>query len=179
MRHCEILLDSDDSLPGEMLLEGVGDEVLIFLVVFFLLCLTAWILFKLVTVRSAHVHPDSVDQVAAVRRGRRAAGGTRPSSSPGPEPQSLGPRAGGGPVQDTPCPVCLDPNVQYCVETNCGHRFCAHCILQYWRLDQWPSPARCPVCRRQVSLHRYLTEVHAMTGCGVCAGQFTAACSSR
>ena len=40
----------------------------------------------------------------------------------------------------------------YPIETNCGHVFCARCILQYWHADRWPNTCRCPVCRREVSL---------------------------
>ena len=48
------------------------------------------------------------------------------------------------------CPICLG-GVTYAVETNCGHVFCAECLLTYWQHDQWPRPARCAVCRRLVS----------------------------
>lgn len=116
-------------------------------------CVLLWLLVRYMRSRPSNLHPDSVDQVAAVRRGRRgpAAASTsdsstaRQSSSGG-----TGPRRTSSGGVDTRCPVCLDPHMQYGVVTNCGHTFCAHCILQYWRLDQWPSPARCPVCRRQV-----------------------------
>jgi len=151
-----------------MLVEGVGDEVAVFLAVFSLLCLVVWVLLKLLTVRSAHVHPDSVDQVAAVRRGRRVTLGEQSSSPSDSQPRPQGPRADSGHIQDRSCPVCLDLNIQYGVETNCGHRFCAHCILQYWRLDQWPNPARCPVCRRPVSHHGHQLLVLIMTDLGMC-----------
>ena len=49
------------------------------------------------------------------------------------------------------CPVCLGP-ITYITETNCGHRFCAQCILMYWRTDRWPRACRCPVCRREVNI---------------------------
>ena len=49
------------------------------------------------------------------------------------------------------CPVCLG-GVVYPVETNCGHTFCAQCVLAYWHADRWPSTCRCPVCRREVTL---------------------------
>ena len=49
------------------------------------------------------------------------------------------------------CPVCLGP-ITYIAETNCGHRFCAQCILMYWRTDRWPRACRCPVCRREVNI---------------------------
>ena len=49
------------------------------------------------------------------------------------------------------CPVCLGP-ITYIAETNCGHRFCAQCILMYWKTDRWPRACRCPVCRREVNI---------------------------
>ena len=49
------------------------------------------------------------------------------------------------------CSVCLGP-ITYPVETNCGHSFCAECVLAYWHADRWPSACRCPVCRREVTL---------------------------
>ncbi|XP_064477098.1 E3 ubiquitin-protein ligase RNF170-like isoform X1 [Ornithodoros turicata] len=53
---------------------------------------------------------------------------------------------------DSQCPICLgEPHLP--VETNCGHLFCAHCLVQYWQLGQWGTrPVRCPVCRQQVSV---------------------------
>ena len=58
------------------------------------------------------------------------------------------------------CPVCLGPIV-YIVETNCGHRFCAQCILMYWRTDRWPRACRCPVCRREVNILLTLPQMEA------------------
>lgn len=37
------------------------------------------------------------------------------------------------------------------VGTNCGHTFCAPCILR-WQREKWPDPCECPICRRQVGL---------------------------
>lgn len=50
-----------------------------------------------------------------------------------------------------PCPVCLNvPN--YPVETNCGHLFCAQCLITYWRHGNWIGAIRCPVCRQTVTV---------------------------
>lgn len=52
------------------------------------------------------------------------------------------------------CPICLE-EVQEAwkqVETNCGHLFCAQCILIHWEHDaRYPRACLCPNCRRQVS----------------------------
>ncbi len=135
--------------------EGFGDEVLQCAVTFSAGCLLLWVLVMYVRSRPSNLHPDSVEQVAAVRRGRRGIVGANNNTSDvsgsgqsGGSPGSVGTGSG----VDSRCPVCLDPRMEHGVVTNCGHTFCAHCILQYWRLDQWPHPARCPVCRRQVRL---------------------------
>lgn len=52
---------------------------------------------------------------------------------------------------DNHCPICLN-NPQYPVETNCGHLFCAQCVILYWRHGNWRGAIRCPVCRQQVSV---------------------------
>nr|XP_042908896.1 E3 ubiquitin-protein ligase RNF170 isoform X2 [Parasteatoda tepidariorum] len=51
---------------------------------------------------------------------------------------------------DQICPVCLArPN--YPVETNCGHLFCAQCVITYWRHGNWIGAIKCPVCRAVVT----------------------------
>jgi RING finger protein 170 len=53
---------------------------------------------------------------------------------------------------DNNCPVCLN-EPRFPIETNCGHLFCAQCIIVYWRHGQWRGgPVKCPVCRQQVSV---------------------------
>lgn len=62
------------------------------------------------------------------------------------------------------CPVCLG-RVQHSIQTNCGHRFCAECMLEYWRHDQWPRPARCPVCRTTVSYRESFVQGRLLNQC--------------
>nr|XP_006824323.1 PREDICTED: E3 ubiquitin-protein ligase RNF170-like isoform X2 [Saccoglossus kowalevskii] len=52
---------------------------------------------------------------------------------------------------DLQCPVCLQ-DAQYPTETNCGHVFCANCIITYWRHGSWLGAVHCPVCRQQVTI---------------------------
>merc|ERR1711963_888286 len=49
------------------------------------------------------------------------------------------------------CPICQD-DLKLAAETNCGHWFCAPCLISYWRrlADQRPVP--CPCCRRAVTI---------------------------
>ncbi|XP_066298519.1 E3 ubiquitin-protein ligase RNF170-like isoform X1 [Branchiostoma lanceolatum] len=49
------------------------------------------------------------------------------------------------------CPICME-NTNFAVETNCGHVFCANCILMYWRHGRWLGAVGCPVCRQTVTL---------------------------
>lgn len=51
------------------------------------------------------------------------------------------------------CPICLGISVLP-TETNCGHVFCANCIIQYWRhltSSIFHSKMKCPMCRSQVT----------------------------
>ncbi|XP_029002914.1 RING-HC_RNF170 domain-containing protein [Betta splendens] len=52
--------------------------------------------------------------------------------------------------QDWQCPVCLQP-ASFPVQTNCGHLFCAPCLISYWRHGSWLDAISCPLCRQKVS----------------------------
>ncbi|KAK1164240.1 E3 ubiquitin-protein ligase RNF170-like [Acipenser oxyrinchus oxyrinchus] len=52
---------------------------------------------------------------------------------------------------DSHCPVCLQ-TATFPVETNCGHLFCAPCLIEYWRHGSWLGAISCPLCRQQVSI---------------------------
>uniref|UniRef100_A0A8C5DB16 E3 ubiquitin-protein ligase RNF170-like n=2 Tax=Gouania willdenowi TaxID=441366 RepID=A0A8C5DB16_GOUWI len=49
------------------------------------------------------------------------------------------------------CPVCLQM-ASFPVQTNCGHVFCAPCLMTYWRHGSWLDAISCPLCRQKVSL---------------------------
>ncbi|XP_036375641.1 RING-HC_RNF170 domain-containing protein [Megalops cyprinoides] len=53
--------------------------------------------------------------------------------------------------RDWHCPVCLQTAV-FPVETNCGHLFCAPCLIAYWRHGTWLGAISCPLCRQKVSV---------------------------
>lgn len=116
------------------LVEGIGDEVLMLLTL-----IVAVIGGCALTCgsRSIRVHPEQEDVVANTRRDM---GLHQPREG------ALADAAGG-----VSCPVCLAP-LSRAVQTNCGHQFCAQCVLAYWQHDQWPRAARCPMCRRQVKI---------------------------
>ncbi|XP_077390672.1 E3 ubiquitin-protein ligase RNF170 [Festucalex cinctus] len=48
------------------------------------------------------------------------------------------------------CPVCLQA-ASFPVQTNCGHLFCAPCLIAYWRHGTWLDAVNCPLCRQKVS----------------------------
>ncbi|XP_034564711.1 RING-HC_RNF170 domain-containing protein [Notolabrus celidotus] len=49
------------------------------------------------------------------------------------------------------CPVCLQ-TASFPVQTNCGHLFCAPCLMAYWRHGSWLDAISCPLCRQKVSV---------------------------
>uniref|UniRef100_A0A672Z302 Si:dkey-183n20.15 n=1 Tax=Sphaeramia orbicularis TaxID=375764 RepID=A0A672Z302_9TELE len=53
-------------------------------------------------------------------------------------------------VRDWHCPVCLQ-TASFPVQTNCGHLFCAPCLIAYWRHGSWLDAISCPLCRQKVS----------------------------
>lgn len=56
-----------------------------------------------------------------------------------------------GAVRDLHCPVCLQM-ATFPVETNCGHLFCAPCLISYWKHGSWLDAISCPLCRQKVSV---------------------------
>ncbi|XP_073332440.1 E3 ubiquitin-protein ligase RNF170 [Pagrus major] len=63
--------------------------------------------------------------------------------------------------RDWHCPVCLQ-TASFPVQTNCGHLFCAPCLIAYWRHGSWLDAISCPLCRQKVSvLCNLFTETHS------------------
>ena len=122
------------------LVNGIGDEVLMLMTLILAVIGGCALTCGVSASRSlATVHPEREDAVANTRRDI----GIEPSD----REQTLNTGVNTGTSQ---CAVCLGPLCQP-IQTNCGHEFCAQCILAYWQHDQWPRAARCPMCRRQVS----------------------------
>lgn len=138
-------LPSDDGhLPGVTpeqgtVVAGVGDEVLAFGGCSFALLLG---LVALYAIKKNNLPPQIHPEQAGPVEGARRQMGIQGEGREGVEGEQS--------AEVENCPICRE-GLTHAVETNCGHRFCAQCILTYWQHDQWPSPARCAVCRRQVS----------------------------
>ncbi|CAN9500610.1 unnamed protein product [Ophioblennius macclurei] len=58
---------------------------------------------------------------------------------------------------DLHCPVCLH-TANLPVQTNCGHLFCARCLITYWRHGSWLDAISCPLCRQKVSVMCHLSN---------------------
>lgn len=54
------------------------------------------------------------------------------------------------PPTDDCCPICFDDFTIAC-KTNCGHWFCASCILQFWNYMAALQKCKCPICSRLIS----------------------------
>ncbi|KAI7730558.1 hypothetical protein M8C21_006306 [Ambrosia artemisiifolia] len=57
---------------------------------------------------------------------------------------------GDAPPEDDCCPICFD-NFSIACKTNCGHWFCANCILQFWTYRTVLQKCNCPICARPIS----------------------------
>ncbi|KAJ9552332.1 hypothetical protein OSB04_016377 [Centaurea solstitialis] len=54
------------------------------------------------------------------------------------------------PPDDDCCPICFE-NFSIACKTNCGHWFCANCILQFWTYRSVLQKCNCPICARPIS----------------------------
>lgn len=131
-------MSSEVEPEGGSVVEGVGDEVVMVggTTLALLATFLAVVIVSGARRRPHNIHPDVLDPVESARR-EMGVGGEE------------GRGEVGGSAEAEHCPICLG-ELTYVVDTNCGHSFCAQCLLTYWQHDQWPRPARCAVCRRPV-----------------------------
>lgn len=134
---------------GQPLISGIGNEVLIasaaIVVLLSIVSYFTW------TRRSHQIHPLSRDVIDSVRNALRAAYQSATGQASGEQLASEHQRQLNRFNMDNQCPVCLNEPV-YPVETNCGHIFCAQCIIVYSRHNAYHQPVPCPVCRQIVNL---------------------------
>lgn len=141
----------------DVIVEGIGNEVLLTGVLLFVSILI-YAAFSIRSIRqSLTIHPSNV---AAVNSARSILFSDRLSTSntdnQGDTTSTNGPSSRASVRHygmDSQCPICLnEPRLP--IETNCGHLFCGNCIVIYWRLGNWSTsgPIKCPVCRQQVTL---------------------------
>nr|XP_039261518.1 E3 ubiquitin-protein ligase RNF170-like [Styela clava] len=139
---------TDERSPSGNYIEGVGDEVVIFLstLLMFILPISTYLVRKYRSDSDHEIHPENQERVNTTRSHLNINENEQ-------EDDALD-----GDVDDRRrfysdqrCPICLQ-EARLPVETNCGHLFCAHCIITYWRFGNWLGAVNCPVCRQQVSL---------------------------
>lgn len=116
-------------------IEGVGDEVIYVVVTLVLAAFVSILASMGKRYNLQMIHPDSMENVQTAREHLNRV------------PISDSDRR----RNETSCPVCLE-DLYYGVETNCGHIFCARCIIAYWHYGSWLGGIKCPVCRQKVTL---------------------------
>jgi RING finger protein 170 len=133
----------------DRLFEGVGDEIVWTTGLIGVCGLIIFVYLIKEYIRTAtrdNIHPQQEEVVQRAREQLREANNNEEEGEGEERQDNEGINA-----EQYQCPVCLAP-VTYPVDTNCGHKFCAQCVLAYWHADRWPAACRCPVCRREVTL---------------------------
>ena len=139
-------------------IEGIGDDLLYGLGAFLgFMLMTVSALGYFWSTRGSNeeqaIHPDSHEEVESTRTRiqntqHQNRNGPQNSGQVNQEVSNLGDRHDRNNIR---CPICID-EANFSIETNCGHVFCAVCIITYWRTGSWRGPVRCPVCRQVVTI---------------------------
>ncbi|OWF47379.1 E3 ubiquitin-protein ligase RNF170-like [Mizuhopecten yessoensis] len=137
------------------LIEGIGDELIVALAAFLgiLIPMVIFVSRRRNNSEQYVTHPDNEDNV---RSARERIHGNQNGAGPsvGDENRSNAYRAREAHSHgqtNLSCPICLG-EMEYGVDTNCGHYFCGNCIIAYWQHGSWLGAVACPVCRQQVTL---------------------------
>lgn len=132
-----------------MLIEGIDDSIV---------CLVSFVSIGIITIMLNFIknsllsisqvnpvlHQDSVAEIDNLRQER----GLNPSAPPQENNNSHRRQHD----VNCACPICLG-DCFLPIETNCGHVYCANCIVQYWthaHLNIY-TKMKCPMCRQAVS----------------------------
>ncbi|KAH7846563.1 hypothetical protein Vadar_015477 [Vaccinium darrowii] len=54
------------------------------------------------------------------------------------------------PPNDDVCPICFGDYTIPC-KTNCGHWFCANCVIMFWSHGSKLLPCKCPICSETIA----------------------------
>ncbi|NXF39612.1 RN170 ligase, partial [Nyctibius bracteatus] len=122
-------------LDNDSVIEGISDQVLVAVVLSF--TFIAALLYTLLRNEHQNIHPENQELVRALRQQLQT---EQQDASAGDRHRFY---------TDMSCPVCLQ-QATFPIETNCGHLFCASCIVAYWRYGSWLGAIRCPICRQTV-----------------------------
>ncbi|XP_059653513.1 uncharacterized protein LOC132300459 isoform X2 [Cornus florida] len=63
------------------------------------------------------------------------------------------------PPSDDCCPICFGDFTVPC-RAQCGHWYCAGCILQYWNHGAVLQPCKCPMCSRPINKLTTVISMH-------------------
>lgn len=136
-----ILISDWAYLFSEPFIEGIGNEVLLSILVF--ASLIGFILVHQYRARrAAHVHPEHLENVRNFRLnvGRLS------------EEEINRRVAAAREKNDKTCAICMCDACYSCL-TNCGHLFCCDCIDRYWRhRGNILRPVDCAYCRTPVTV---------------------------
>lgn len=119
------------------IIEGLDDEIIFAFAAFFGILIPMIMYVRNRRQPLVPIHPDNAERVQSTREIIQVSTRRRQAANRGDE--------------EAVCPICLG-NVEYGIETNCGHVFCGNCITTYWEYGRWLGAVNCPVCRQQVTL---------------------------
>ncbi|XP_065071376.1 E3 ubiquitin-protein ligase RNF170-like [Rhopilema esculentum] len=132
-------------------LEGFSNEALLFLIALILLPTMATYFWTRAGNTDHMVHPEQRATVLEAREHRAASERSQHHVNNGDSETQQQRRQIPNDVRFEQCPICLD-QIAIPTETNCGHLFCAACIVAYWEAGSWLRGMNCPICRQEVSL---------------------------
>ncbi|XP_071952782.1 E3 ubiquitin-protein ligase RNF170-like [Antedon mediterranea] len=132
--------------PENQMIEGIGNDLLAGLSLILVAFIPVLMAF-LVNRSNRTIHPENEERVNTARQRLRV---NQPENTDTGEDETTIPRREVN--HDSQCPICLIDQIVFATETNCGHVFCANCLITYWRYGAWLGAINCPVCRQIVTI---------------------------